>query len=341
MPTNDLTDALAALPAGRYLVAVSGGADSTALLRLVHVAGHHGIVVAHLNHELRGGESDADEAFVRNLANEIGVPCAVARLLDRPPPHLANASARYRAARLDFFRETIAAYSLGGLLLAHHADDQAESVLLRIVRGAQLPALGGMAAQRSVSGMTIFRPLLAVRREQLLAYLRSIDQPWREDVSNASNVYRRNVVRQWLAADPSLVDALLALAGASRRWHAQLDAAAPVPGESFECDTLRGPAPLAEHAAGRWLIARGSPPDAVSPATRRRLVDQAVRPAAPARQNYPGGILVRRQKNRISVVAAPPIRSDALQSRPEHGQDQATAAGEFRDRDRRAGKNPQ
>lgn len=367
---NDVPQqALATVPPGRYLVAVSGGADSTALARLAAADRRLRIVLAHLNHQLRGEESDGDERFVRELAQQSGVPIVVGLLSDWCNS-LNNPSASYRTARLRFFASIIEQERLDGVLLAHHADDQAETVLLRILRGATLPSLGGMlpvtlwnatvvatpaspsqsdlphratqASQRRQiatdllnrgNGIRIYRPLLAIRRQALRDRLQRIGQRWREDSSNRSADYERNVVRDWLTREPELVSPLLALATAARRWRNLLAEHSPTLAEAFDPAALRVPRPLAEFAAGRWLIERGAPPDDVSPAVRQRLVAQALDPAAPLRQHYPGGLLVRKRKRRIDVIASPPMRRPDLEStaafEKEHGQDQTAPAREL------------
>ncbi|HEX8325148.1 MAG TPA: tRNA lysidine(34) synthetase TilS, partial [Tepidisphaeraceae bacterium] len=291
MPATDphaALTAIAALPVGRWAVGVSGGADSVALLRLLAGRGNGSVVVAHLNHHLRSADSDADAVFVQRLGERLNVPVEIGHLgaskeitgksehharqiapnnanteTPRPP---RNPSARYRAARFAFFAAVVARHRLDGVVLAHHADDQAETVLLQLRRGRGLAFLGGIAPHATINGLPIHRPLLGVSRQALRDYLSSIGQPWREDASNASTRYRRNVLRQWLAERPALTPMLLRLADASRRWRATLDVRAPRLDESFSCDALRVPPPLAEHAARRWLTARGAPHDRVSPA---------------------------------------------------------------------------
>jgi tRNA(Ile)-lysidine synthase TilS/MesJ len=234
---------------------------------------------------------------------------------------------------LRFFESNVAAKKLDGVLLAHHADDQAETVLLRILRGATLTSLGGMSPRSCWNSIAHYRPLLGIRRQALRNYLRSIGQGWREDSSNQSADYERNIVRDWLAREPELVSPLLALATAAQRWRNSLAKSSPALAEAFDPAALRVPPPLAEFAAGRWLIERGAPPDDISPATRQRLVAQALDPSAALRQHYPGGLLVRKRKKRIEVIPSPPIRHTDLQSSKEskqqHGQDQTAPAREL------------
>ena len=296
---------LAALPPGRWGVGVSGGADSVALLRLLLEAGRHAVAVVHLDHQTRGEASTADAAFVAELAGRLGVPCEAFALdqVEAPRgPAAKNPSARYRLARLACYRQVVARHGLAGVALAHHADDQAETVLLRLVRGGSAAGLAGMAADATVAGVRLVRPALAVRRDALRAYLRSADQPWREDASNASPVYARNRARRLLAGNERLTAALLTVAAAARRWAEWLDAAAPVLGDSFAAAALAAlPPPLAERSARRWLASRGVPADAVSPAVAARLVAMAADAASAPRLDFPGRLTVRRRRGTIWV----------------------------------------
>jgi tRNA(Ile)-lysidine synthase TilS/MesJ len=159
-----------------------------------------------------------------------------------------------------------------------------------------------MSERATISGVSIVRPLLRVRGSDLRAYLRSIGQPWREDSSNASPKYQRNVVRQVLQADEALTRRLCELADRCRELREALDGAAPRLGERFACAELIGkPRIVAEHAARRWLIARGCDVNALSQAVCARLVEMATTPSSPLRQHFPGGRLVRRRKGHLSL----------------------------------------
>jgi tRNA(Ile)-lysidine synthase len=295
------------LSARRIAVGLSGGADSTYLSILASRANPDALVLVHINHELRSRESDADEAFCRTLATRLNRPLVVARRSQIEPTLTGlptNPSARYRAIRLHVFRHVTGAHALDAVLLAHHADDQAETVLLRLARGGGLHALRGMRGTTRVQGVTIERPLLHTRAADIRSCLREMGQAWREDSSNASSEYRRNVARQILARDPSLSEHVLRLASHASRAVDALDAAAPVLEARFPCQQLAAlPSAVAEQAARRWLLARGSPVDDVSPDVCRRLIRQASDPSSPLRQHFPGRILVRRRKKHLDVLS--------------------------------------
>lgn len=291
------------LEPGRYALGASAGADSTALAVLASRTPGVEITLVHLNHELRSEESDADEAFVRALARQLDRPLVVAKRSEIEPTleNLpANPSARYRAIRLALFRRVIEQSQLDAVLLAHHADDIAETVLLRLARGGGLHSLRGIGRRSRVDAVDIVRPLLHTRSGALRSYLRQIDQPWREDSSNTSADYARNVARAILAHDPSLTEMLIELSAKARASIDRLDALTPDAGDRLPCALLASlPAPVAEHLARRWLVERGAPADDVSPDVCARLVRQASDPTAPIRQHYPGAVLVRRRQKHL------------------------------------------
>lgn len=204
------------------LVAVSGGADSVALLRVMaQVAGGMGwLVAAHFNHRLRRDDSDDDEAFVRDLSCQLNLPCEVERADDQQFSKIGGEGleAAARAARYRFFQD--AAHRCGAryVATAHTVDDQAETVLHRILRGTGLTGLAGIPRQRLLCpGVTLVRPLLDFRRNEIIAYLESIQQPYRHDASNDQLRFTRNRIRRellpQLAADynSNVVESLLRL----------------------------------------------------------------------------------------------------------------------------------
>lgn len=178
------------LPAGRLLIGLSGGADSVALMFLLLEADAQ-VAAVHVNHGLRGADSDGDEAFVRRLCEENQTPLWCYRAV--PPENPGENWARQ--VRYDFFRQAMAESGAEALVLAHHRDDQAETLLLHLLRGSGLQGLTGMAADTVMNGMRILRPLLAYSRAELRAYLRERGQTWREDASNADPRYLRNALR--------------------------------------------------------------------------------------------------------------------------------------------------
>jgi tRNA(Ile)-lysidine synthase len=174
------------------VVAVSGGADSVALLRALH-AMDLPLTVAHLNHQLRGEASDADEAFVRGLASELGLPVAVqsADVHALAESESLSIEMAARRARHAFFAE----FGDAAIALAHHADDQVETFLLRMARGAGTEGLCGMPYVQQLDSMRLIRPLLDLHRFDILAWLREGGYAWREDATNSDETFLRNRVR--------------------------------------------------------------------------------------------------------------------------------------------------
>jgi tRNA(Ile)-lysidine synthetase-like protein len=299
------------VPPGRWAVGVSGGADSVALLLLLHQErepqGGLFLHVVHLDHQTRGAESTADAEFVRGLAAGQGIACTIARRdeIERGMSGLpANPSARYRALRHEVFRRVIADNDLQGVVLAHHADDQAETVLHRLIRGSGPAGLAAMRETSHVSGLTILRPLLALRRDDLRRFLTELGQPWREDVSNASDHYFRNRLRRLLQRHRHMTDDLLALAEACAGVRDWSHANAPRLAWEFPVVQLqRLPALLARESARLWLLSQDVPPGALAraPDAVDRLIALATDAATASRLQLPGGVMVRRRKGIIGV----------------------------------------
>ena len=180
------------------VVAVSGGADSVALLDILTQldAEHLHLVVAHLNHGLRGAESDGDENFVAALAEGYGLPFAakrvdVAAFAAKERLSLEDAG---RKARYAFFDECAREHGATSIALAHHRDDQAETVLIRLLRGAGGSGLSAMAS----SAQNLRRPLLQVSRAEIERYLKLRGITWRTDATNADTAILRNSIRHEL-----------------------------------------------------------------------------------------------------------------------------------------------
>jgi len=301
------------VPPGGWAVGVSGGADSVALLLLLEdyrrVQPALFLHVVHLDHQTRGEESTGDAEFVRGLAAGRSIPCTVARRdeLEREMTGLpVNPSARYRALRHELFRRVIAEHNLQGVMLAHHADDQAETVLHRLIRGSGPGGLAAMREMSHVAGLTILRPLLKLGGADLQRFLNEQRQPWREDASNALDHYFRNRLRRLLERQPHLTGDLLALAescAAVRDWcHSN---APPLSAEFPILQLQRLPGLLAVESARRWLLEQGVPPGplARAPDAAERLIALAADAATASRVQFPGGVMVRRRNGVIGVEA--------------------------------------
>ncbi len=214
------------------VVAVSGGADSVALARAVVTAQRGGILVlAHLNHQLRGAAADADEAFVVDLHARLSADgaanahailhCAHSRRdVGAEAAALgANLEAHARQVRYEWLAGVARQFGVRWVATGHTANDQAETVLHRIVRGTGLQGLRGIALRRDLEpGVSVVRPLLRATRADVLGYLDSLGQPYRHDASNDNLDRTRNRIRQELLPllatcyNPAIVPILTRLA---------------------------------------------------------------------------------------------------------------------------------
>jgi tRNA(Ile)-lysidine synthase len=187
-------------PGDRILIGLSGGADSVALTHALHrLRGggrdRHGysLTAAHLNHRLRGDESDRDERFVRDLCERLQMELVVEwaeGLADS-----SNLEERARDLRYTFLNRTADRVGARYAAVAHHADDQAETVMLRLLRGS---GAAGLAAMEAIGPGRIVRPLLRLRREEILAYLDAVGATYVTDSSNLSPAILRNRIRHEL-----------------------------------------------------------------------------------------------------------------------------------------------
>lgn len=303
----------------RVAVAVSGGADSVALLLLLlELRGELGIVlsVAHVNHKLRGEESDEDEQFVAELARRHDLELLVrAAPVDRERGSGIEAAAR--ALRYHFFRELARSGPARKIATAHTVDDQAETVLLRMLRGTGIRGLAGIhprlvfrEEQREDEGRAfgeVVRPLLEVRRAELQEFLQARGQEWREDSSNRDPSFLRNRVR--LAVLPVLKESfgdlavknLADLAEIARveedhweRGHPEVRAA-----DGDLQVTLLSDLPL---AAQRRLVRNWLETNAGSRSVSFRVIDDVLELAAGAAGRtleLPGGRILRRTQREL------------------------------------------
>ncbi|PYJ25220.1 MAG: tRNA lysidine(34) synthetase TilS [Verrucomicrobia bacterium] len=188
-------------PQARYLIGVSGGRDSVALLHWLINLGYKKLIVCHLNHQLRGRSSDADARFVEKLAAKYGVNfelgAANVRALAKKKKMSIETAAR--EARYSFFAKVAKGQRRGTIFLAHHADDLVETFLLNLFRGA---GLTGLTAMREVSTrrvdeltLTIVRPMLSVWRAEVDRYVQERRLRFREDASNKNLAAMRNRIR--------------------------------------------------------------------------------------------------------------------------------------------------
>jgi len=207
--------------ARKWLVGVSGGADSVALLHLLVENGFRKLVVCHLDHRLRGRASTGDAKFVERLAGKLGLPVEIGRMdvtaLVKENKQSLETAARH--ARHRFFADCAAKHRCQRVILAHHADDQAETILWNLLRGSH--GLRGMKEIQVIDHLEIHRPLLKWRRDELKTYLSSNCLAWREDATNAEPIAVRNRLRNEvlpLLAEVSQRDPVAALERELSHW---------------------------------------------------------------------------------------------------------------------------
>ena len=183
------------------LLAVSGGIDSMCLAQKVRLSGEP-FAIAHCNFALRGAHSDADEAFVREWAASCGVTCHVKRFdtLAYAAREKVSVEMAARSLRYHWFGELCREHGYDGVAVAHNANDNAETLILNLLRGTGLRGISGMKASGFIpdpdySDIPLLRPLLGMTREDIEAFAKEQGLQWREDASNAANDYKRNKIR--------------------------------------------------------------------------------------------------------------------------------------------------
>lgn len=284
-------------------VAVSGGADSVALLRLLlELRDQLGIVlsVVHFNHKMRGAASDKDERFVRSLAEKHGLTLHLGHgdVKKKAESEKANLEDAARRARYAFFRRLTESGLVDCVATAHTADDQAETVLAHILRGTGMAGLGGI---HPTTKDGIVRPLLAVRRENLRKYLRAKKQAWREDLTNRDISRQRARMRKKLLPllekdfNPKSIEHLGDLANAAREEEALTAGLC----ETFHVTHLKGKDGAVEISAHdltrSFSLSAGK---AASHALGKRLVREAFR-----RLSSKAGQLTLRHVEQVMALA--------------------------------------
>jgi tRNA(Ile)-lysidine synthase len=296
----------------RLAVAVSGGPDSLALVLLAEAwaRARGGCVRAlHVDHGLRPGSAAEAARLVGWLAAR-GIPCRVLAWLGPHPSSRLQESAR--AARLALLEAACAEAGILHLLLAHHADDQRETVAMRRARRSGPDGLAGMAAVRETGRVRLLRPLLGVPKARLVATLLALGQPWLEDPGNLAPAFERGRLRR---AGQGGGAELEAIAACGRERAAREAALARLAGRILRPDPARGTLELdadgldravPELALGllrRALAAVGGRTYPPSPAAAARLLAALV-PGAPPRRSL-GGCLLRRRGPRLLVAPEP------------------------------------
>ena len=333
-------------PGSTVLCAVSGGADSVCLLHQLYRLRREIpfiLVAAHYNHQLRGEEADRDAAFVLQF---VSLCCGRDRLLqpngtwqELPPVELfigsgdvAGEARRHhhgveetaRAMRYHFLRQTAQSYRNCWIATAHNAGDNAETILLHLIRGSGLRGLGGIAPRQG----DVIRPLLSASRDEIEAYLRFWGLPWREDTTNRDDAYTRNRLRHRVLPElESMTPGLAARLGEmSARLQADeaylmeqartaLTALEEIPGGlSLPAESVASlPQPLAVRAA-RILLGRMENGNENCTAAHLEGLVALCRSGDPSAElSLPGGIIARRVYDRLMLTRSTPPAAPAVQ----------------------------
>jgi tRNA(Ile)-lysidine synthase len=320
-------------PCQNILAAVSGGPDSVALLHVLLALSSSWklrITVCHLNHRLRGDDSDEDAAFVLDLANQLGLSC----ISDSCDVHRLAAEKRLgleeagREARMSFYHQAREQCQADRIALGHNRDDQAETVLHRVLRGSGLRGLSGILPVRD--GLFI-RPLLCVSREDILIFLNDRRQSYRQDCSNEDRTYLRNRIRHDLLPllekqyNQQIRLSLVRLAELARADSDYLEAQAAAAFLEVSCLST---------GAVQWHVTRM---DALPKALRTRVVMQALKMLASGEWQYdsghveavldlmasgksgksirlPGGIQARREFGHITLAHCPTFPEESFET---------------------------
>ena len=329
-----LIDALQvpALPDGRILVAVSGGADSTALLHLLRRRldpTRHPLVVAHLHHAIRGAEADEDARFVEARARGLGLPCVVGR--EDVPAEAARTGESIEMAarrlRQAFLQRTAAAEGCVAIATGHTADDQIETLLLRLARGTSLRGIGGIkpVSTPRAGGVLVIRPLLGLRHAHLRAWLVAESLPWREDATNAADDAARNAVRHHVvpafeqalgaAAVPTALRSMTLFREDDAFLQSLADAAAVAcaanEGGLRVASLQAQPLPLFRRIVATWLYEAGMDSADVSLTALDRIAALCAGAEAGTRDATLGGGWIIRRCNGVLAALPPATSQDA------------------------------
>ena len=291
-------------PSQPALVGVSGGRDSVALLDWLVKNGWENVKVCHVNHGLRGKASDEDALFTSSLAQDYGlaflsVKVDVAADAKRTNQSIETAA---RTARYDFFGKCATQLETPNLMLAHHADDQAETLLFNFLRGSH--GWKGMAPISQRAGLHIFRPLLNTRRETITHYCTANTLKFREDETNAQPVATRNrirsevfpLIKEVLGQDP--VPRFLKAKEEQNDLGQILDHYLDPQGRLYLPSVRLLPRAFQQQVIVNFLKSNQVPEMST------RLIERAlelIEPTAAPKLNLPGGTYLRRKESRLFV----------------------------------------
>ena len=313
----------------KMLLAVSGGADSMAMLHgFAHLAAKSGLQlhVAHLDHGIRSTGKD-DETLVEATCRHYGLACTCGKV---DVPDAARTSGlsieiQARELRYAFFQDVYQTCQADALLTAHNRNDQAETILLHLARGCSPGSLAGMQLDTQRLGMRIVRPMLTIDRTEILDYLQAHDYIWNEDASNQDVQYRRNAVRHLILPalrehlNPNVDTALLRCAQMAQEDEhllqslAQETAASVHPPDAPQVILLhpfrQTPTPLRRRVLTQWLHQQGQLGQAdVRHDTIQRIDHMALEGQAGNQITLPGNLRIRHIYDRLVLETIAPAR---------------------------------
>ena len=319
------------IPDGPVLVAVSGGADSVALLNILNRLFDkttHPLVAAHFHHGIRGAEADRDAESVRQMADRLGIRF-VSGMADIPAIAAETGESHEMTARRlrhEFLQQTARAEHCIAIATGHTADDQVETLFLRLARGTSLRGAGGMRpVSKIASGIPIIRPLINLRHAQLCEWLVAESIPWREDASNADIAIQRNKVRHVVipafenAMGAQAVDSALRSMSMLRDDSLLLDSLAAdkardctAPDGSLIVPAMQSqPPPIFRRIVTDWLYNAGVDPEHVTLASITRIENLCSGPEHGTVESPLGaGWLARRCNGILSILPPTPSGND-------------------------------
>ncbi len=310
------------VPGDRIVLGLSGGADSMALTYLLHYLSRKmdfSLYLAHLNHLLRGTDADEEEEFARQTARVLGLPFISTSVDVGSMARTAGVSVEMaaRKARHDFFLEALNRFDADSVALAHTANDQAETMMLRLVRGTGTSGLAAMRHNNIVNAIPIIRPLLDVSRQEVVAFLRTHGLQWREDSSNQSTAHQRNLVRNEILPllarhfNPRIHEALChtaAILSAEDEWMTRLTDELTVTCCSElalkTCETGRLHPALQRRLLMRWLDINEYPAQRRNYALIEQLRDLIKEPAGTRHLSLGYGLQAVRRYNLMMIEPA-------------------------------------
>jgi tRNA(Ile)-lysidine synthase len=302
-----LQSALSAVsPRKKYLIGVSGGCDSMTLLHALKTLGYRKLVVCHLNHGLRGRDALKDAALVRATSKALGYPCeeanaSIAVVAKQGKKSLELAA---REARHSFFLRCAQKNRCHRIFLAHHADDQIETVLFNFLRGTGAAGIAGIKPLSRIGRLEILRPLLTLTREEIATHSRRQKISWREDGSNTAAAHTRNRLRHTVlpaidrALGPAWKFALLRAAEILREEDTWMDSLVPPVTATFSTREIQSmPLAMRRRLILRWLKVQGVPEAGFQ--ETERVLSLLSDGSGPAKVNLPGNLHARRRAGRI------------------------------------------